>query len=231
MQAPDPTTVLVFGGGSAPTALDQARLPRQALVIAADSGGDHALGIGRRVDVFVGDLDSISDAGLETVRASGATIERHPADKDASDLELALHRAMLEQPTRLVVTAVGGGRIDHLLANLALASSEAFAEVELDIVSGSDRLFVVRGHRSFDVEVGQLVSLLPMHGAAQGVVTSGLRYPLAGEPLEPGSTRGLSNLAVATTISVEVAQGTLLAVMPDQTEPDQTEPDQIGEER
>ena len=119
-----------------------------------------------------------------------------------------------------------GIRIDHLLANLALASSEACAEVELDIVAGSDRLFVVRGHRSFDLEVGQLVRLLPMHGAAQGVVTSGLRYPLAGEPLEPGSTRGLSNLAVATTISVEVAQGTLLAVMPDQTEPDQT-----GEER
>ncbi len=217
MQAPDPNTVLVFGGGSAPTAADQARLPQVALVVAADSGADHALGCDRRIDVVVGDLDSVTESGLAAARFGGATIERHPPEKDASDLELAMQRALLEQPTRLVLTAVAGGRTDHLLANLFLAASDTFAGTEVDIVAGSDRMFVVRGHRTLDVEVGQLVTLLAMHGAARGVVTSGLRYPLAGKSLEPGSTRGLSNLAVSTKISIEVEHGTLLAVLPDHT--------------
>jgi thiamine pyrophosphokinase len=58
------------------------------------------------------------------------------------------------------------------------------------------------------------VSLLALHGPAEGVRTQGLAYPLAGETLEPGSSRGVSNVFSADVARVSVERGTLLAVRP-----------------
>lgn len=206
-------TVVVFAGGDAPNAADLARLPAAGTIIAADSGADHADGCGRSADVIVGDLDSISASGLALARARGTLIEPSPPDKDESDLELALLRALSLRPKRIVVTALSGGRVDHLLANLLLLCASRLSGVEVDGYSSSTRFFVVRTLRTLDVEPGQRVTLLPMHGTAHGVSTTGLQYPLDGEALEAGSPRGLSNVAIASRITVEVADGVVLAIM------------------
>ena len=61
---------------------------------------------------------------------------------------------------------------------------------------------------------GELVTLLAVHGAAHGVTTDGLLYPLHAETLHPGSTRGVSNEMTSTAATVEVAAGVVLAVLP-----------------
>ncbi len=208
------TTVLVFGGGDVPTATDRARFPDVAMVIAADAGADHALACERRVDLVVGDLDSVSETGLAAAVGSGAVVERHDCEKDESDLELALRRAVDHSPHRIVLTAVSGGRSDHAIANLLLATGPATAGVLVDVVSGDDQMFVIRGSRWFEVEPGQLVTLLPVHGPAVGVSTTGLQYSLDCETLEPGSTRGISNVAVSARVAVEIEGGVLLALVP-----------------
>jgi thiamine pyrophosphokinase len=75
-------------------------------------------------------------------------------------------------------------------------------------------VFVVREHLELHGAPGDLLTLLPLGGAAHGVVTDGLRYPLTAETLHPGSTRGLSNELVAHTATVGVAAGVVLAVLP-----------------
>ena len=75
-------------------------------MIAADSGIDLALALGLHVDVAIGDFDSVSAAGLATVEAAGALVERYPAAKDATDLELALDAAIALEPAHVIV--VGG---------------------------------------------------------------------------------------------------------------------------
>ncbi len=207
-------TVLVFGGGDAPTAADAARLPAAQTVIAADRGADHALGCNRRVDLLVGDLDSVSSAALTAVAERGGVVERHEQEKDESDLELALLRAVESRPSRIVVTAMSGGRTDHFLANLLLVTRPELDGIDIDIVSGSDQMYVVRDQRSFDVDPGGMVTLLAMHGSAHGVTTAGLQYPLQSEVLAAGSPRGISNVAVAPTVSVSVQSGVVLAIVP-----------------
>ncbi len=66
-----------------------AGLPADSLVIAADSGLDHAQAVGWPVDYVVGDLDSVGPAALAAAEQQGATVERHPIAKDQTDLGLA----------------------------------------------------------------------------------------------------------------------------------------------
>jgi thiamine pyrophosphokinase len=58
------------------------------------------------------------------------------------------------------------------------------------------------------------VSLLALHGPAEGVRTDGLVYPLARETLEPGSSRGVSNVFAAERVEISVERGVLLALRP-----------------
>lgn len=201
-------TVLVLSGG--PGAPARIRLPPLSAVAAADGGAEHAAGLGLPVDALVGDLDSVSAETLAGI----AQIERHPVEKDASDLELALQAALRFEPDRILVLGGGGGRLDHLLGELLLLAADAYAGVQVDAQLGAAAVHVIRGSRTLAGSAGELVSLFAMHGPACGVVTEGLRYPLLGETLGQGSTRGLSNVFVEAEARVSVERGVLLAVRP-----------------
>jgi thiamine pyrophosphokinase len=206
--------VVVVAGGEAPAPEAGRAVPRGAPVVAADGGVDYARALGLDVTLAIGDFDSVSRDGVAAAEAAGARVERHPAAKDATDLELALDSALDLDPSRVLVLAGVGKRLDHLAAALLLLGSPRYAGVDLDARIGDARLHVVRDRRTLDGEPGELVSLLPLHGPAEGVTTEGLAYPLAGETLQPGSSRGVSNVFGAPTATISLERGTLLVVRP-----------------
>lgn len=210
---PDSRTIVVVAAGPVEPAA-RAWLPEGACVVAADGGVDAARALGLAVDVAVGDFDSVTGAGLAAVEGAGARLQRHPAAKDATDLELALETALELGAARIFVVGAAGGRLDHLLSTLLLFGHRRWEAVELDALLGSARAHVIRSDRSLEGEPGELVSLLPLHGRAEGVVTKGLRYPLRGETLYPGSTRGVSNELLGTEAQVSLTDGVLLAILP-----------------
>jgi thiamine pyrophosphokinase len=208
--------VLVVAAGDGLVDPDPDWLPVPATVIAADSGVDVARRLGWTVDVVVGDLDSVSAPALEGAIGAGAVLERHPRTKDHTDLELALARALALRPAEIVVVAGDGGRHDHVLGNALVLSGPRCAGVRMRAWLGSARVTVVRPQHPAVVtgRVGELVSLLPVHGTAAGVRTTGLAYALHGEELEAGTGRGLSNVLVAPPAEVSLGSGTLLVVVP-----------------
>jgi thiamine pyrophosphokinase len=209
-----PDTVLILAGGEAPRTDILTALPPAALCVAADSGIDHALALGLVPAFAVGDFDSVSAEGLAAAERAGTTIERHPMAKDETDLELALRLAVELVPARVVVAGIGGGRADHLLANLLALADRRYAGPEVEGVVGTALISVVHDHRRLAGEVGELVSLLPVHGDAREVTTTGLAFPLGGETLRAGSGRGVSNVFAEASASVLVGDGSLLAVQP-----------------
>jgi len=207
-------TVVVVAGGSAPGRRALEGVPAGAPVIAADRGADHALALGLDVTLAVGDFDSASDEALETLAARGTRIERHPVDKDATDLELALRAALGLAPRRILVVGGIEGRLDHLLGELLALGSADYEDVELDAVLGEARVHVVRGERVLAGTKGELISLFALDGPASGIVTDGLEYPLRGGTLQPGSSRGISNRFAAQEARISVGNGLVLAVRP-----------------
>jgi thiamine pyrophosphokinase len=206
--------VVVVAGGEAPTAASARTVPAGAPVVAADGGLEHALALGLTVTVAVGDFDSASPEAVAAVEQAGARVERHPAAKDATDLELALDVALGLTPERVLVLAGVGERLDHLLSALLLIAGPRYAGIEIDARIGRSLTHVVREERTLQGAPGELVSLVPVHGPAMGVRTEGLVYPLDGETLEPGSTRGVSNLFANDTARVELERGVVLAMRP-----------------
>jgi thiamine pyrophosphokinase len=216
---PDPgraardVSALVFAGGDPPSPDD---LPASAadLVIAADSGLEHARALGARVDLVVGDLDSVDPAVLDAAVADGVVVERHPADKDATDLELALDAAVDRGATSVRVIGIGGGRLDHFLGNVLLLASSRYVHMRVEARVEDASLTIVHERVELGATPGALVSLLPLGGPAVGVLTDGLRYPLRRETLPPGTTRGVSNEFLGTNATVSLDAGVLLAVLP-----------------
>ncbi|MBA3842053.1 MAG: thiamine diphosphokinase [Actinobacteria bacterium] len=204
-------TVVVLSGG--PGSVGVADLPAGATVIAADGGAELARTLGLGIDLVVGDLDSIS---VETL-AGIEHVERHAVEKDATDLELALVAALRLDPEQVLVLDGGGGRLDHLLGGLLVLAAEAYAGMRVDAQVGAAAVHVVRGERTLCGEPGELISLFAMHGPARGIETDGLIYPLRGETLEPGSTRGISNVFAAQEVRIALERGVLLAVRPNGT--------------
>jgi thiamine pyrophosphokinase len=203
-------TVLVFGGGDTPLPRIVDELPRADLVVAADGGYDTAIELGYRVDVLVGDFDSI----VETDYPDHVILERHPEDKDATDLELALELISREDPSRVVVVGAAGGRLDHELAVAGLLCADRFSAVEeIDWISDRGSAHVVRGRRIIHGDVGALVTLTAMHGDATGVTTRGLKWELNNATLVAGSTRGVSNVMVGPVADIEVEAGCLLVIL------------------
>jgi thiamine pyrophosphokinase len=206
--------VVVVTGGDPVDPAHLPPMPAGTQVIAADSGIDHAHALGLVVDHAVGDFDSVTAAGLSDAEASGARVERHPAAKDATDLELALDAALRLAPARVHVLGGHGGRLDHLLANALLLARPAYAGIAITAQMGAAHLTIVRREAELEGPVGGIVSLIPLHGPATGVTTAGLLYPLADEDLDAGSTRGVSNELTDPVATVTVRGGVLVAVQP-----------------
>ena len=216
---------LVFAGGDPPPANAREGLGPVDLVIAADSGLHHALALGADVDLVVGDLDSADSQAVDAAVAAGASVVRHPAAKDATDLDLALRVARDEGCDRVVIVGGHGGRVDHFVANLLLLASPDLDDLDIEGRVGDARVFVVRTRCDLRGSPGDLCTLLPLGGPASGVRTERLRFPLDGETLEPGSTRGVSNVLLAADASVSIDAGTLLAILsPPDSPPEGTAP-------
>jgi thiamine pyrophosphokinase len=207
--------VVVAGGQAVPA--DAGELRDADVVIAADGGAAFLDEIGKRPDLLVGDLDSADAELVRRLVAQGVAVERHPAAKDATDAELAIDRAVAAGARRVtVIGAFAGERLDHELANLLLLADPAWAArlEDLRMVRGGTlaRALHGPGQLVLDAGEGDTVSLLPVAGHAHGVRTMGLEYPLAGETLSLGRSRGLSNVVVLRPASVTLEAGVLLVI-------------------
>jgi thiamine pyrophosphokinase len=207
---------VVIGGGGLPAVSvpNLGDLGEDPLVVAADAGlaGAHALGLA--VDLVVGDMDSVDPALLAAAERAGTEVQRHPAAKDATDLDLALDAARARGADRLVVVTGTGDRFDHALAVALSLAADRLAGAAVEAWIGPAHLWVVRDRLAFGGQPGMLVSLMPAHGPARGVTTTGLQYPLHGEDLRAGTTRGVSNVLLGREATVALEEGTLLVIAP-----------------
>lgn len=208
--------VLLFANGELNRGLMLDRLlasldsPR---VVCADGGALHARALGLSPHVIIGDLDSLNAEQVAAFEADGAEIIQHPAEKDETDLELALHFCRGIGASSVRILGALGGRFDQTMANIFLLTLPDFRDMPIEIIDGDQAIRLLRpGKHQIDGAPGDTISLIPLSSKAEGIRTRGLQYALADESLDLGPARGISNVMLAKRAEVELRAGLLLLV-------------------
>jgi thiamine pyrophosphokinase len=196
-------TILIVAGGVASAEEAREAAKNADYIIAADGGFSLASRAGLRVDLLVGDMDS-----LDRVPENVPTL-KFPREKDATDLELALDYACEMKPERIFIVGAFGARLDHTLANANLLEKY---DLPVVLFHQGFRVYLVVDELEISAELGDLVSLIPLSAEVRGIFTWGLRYPLHDGVLFRASTRGVSNEVVGLPCGVRVREGKLLLI-------------------
>jgi len=178
-------------------------------IIACDGGIRHAHAMGIIPHIIIGDMDSVPPELLMQAEKQNVKIITHPAMKDETDLELAITHAYENGATQIKILGATGGRIDHQLANLhLLAMHPEITEIcdeKTSIKLIASQLTVQKGEY-------ETISLIPLTTEVTGITTTGLFYPLHGEALKVGFSRGVSNCFCADSATISIESGLLLAI-------------------
>ena len=182
-------------------------------IICADGGALHARALGLRPEAIIGDLDSLTPTQVAEFEAAGSAIRRFPAEKDESDLELALLHCRDIGATAVTILGGLGGRFDQTIANLFLITLPALRGMSIKLVDGEQEICVLQpGKHAIVGEIGDTISLIPLSDSADGITTQYLKYPLHDESLTKGPARGISNVMLGDRAEVVFKRGTLLLV-------------------
>jgi thiamine pyrophosphokinase len=186
-------------------------------LLAVDGGHHHLKSLGLIPDLVIGDLDSIQKAELDQLHNLGVEILQFPPEKDETDLELALREIAIRGYSNLMIVAGLGGRLDQTLGNLSLLKSPYLANSLIKMDDGSEEVWNLEKSTypeglQIIGQIGDVVSLLSFGSVAKGIVTEGLKYPLAGEELLPYQTRGISNEMTGGRANVSLSEGELIVI-------------------
>ncbi len=200
--------LLIVCAGELPVPLETWLTDADALY-AADGGANKCLEMGIIPNLVVGDLDSFDPSlypGLEV---------EHDPDQETNDLEKTLLRAERDGFTEIVVFGATGKRLDHTLKNLSVLKQyrRRFDSILYRMKDGW--LYLSDGDIALSARIGQIISLFPLSGKVEGIITDGLKYPLYRETLENGVRDGSSNEAVEYRVRIQHSSGDLIVMVYD----------------
>jgi thiamine pyrophosphokinase len=203
--------IIIFANGELPN-LEKARslIQTDDYLICADGGTRHAMALEVKPDLIIGDMDSAGNDALQHFQTAGVQIELYPQDKNETDLELAIDRALALDTREIIIVGALGGRLDQTLANIALLNDSHHPQHNIRLDDGVEEIFLCRDEAQVHGRRGDIVSLIPWQGPVTEVQTSNLKWTLRKETLHPDKTRGISNEMVSDSASISIGSGLLL---------------------
>ncbi|HEY59383.1 MAG TPA: thiamine diphosphokinase [Anaerolineae bacterium] len=181
-------------------------------LVAADGGVNHILRLHLQPNLVIGDLDSVTASERTVLERQKAEISQFPCDKDETDLELALQEVISRGFNTIMIAAGLGGRLDQTLGNIFLLLQPQYEKHDIRFEDGKQEVILIRDACEIHGNPGDSVSLLPLLGPVEGIVTEGLKFTLDNETLYPYKTRGISNEIKNTLSKVSIKHGFLLCV-------------------
>lgn len=188
----------------------------EIIYIGADHGAISLLEANIIPHAAVGDFDSVTKAEWQLIQQKVKDVEGFQAEKNETDTELAILKAIDTQPNRIIITGVTGGRLDHYESNLhtVYRLQAQYPSIPMYIVNPTNSLqFLQAGeHRIENEPFYKYLSFYPFGGVVKNMTLRGVKYETTDLDIPIGSGRFTSNEIVSETATVAFTEGICLMI-------------------
>ena len=181
------------------------------LRIAADGGYNNARLLGERVDIALGDFDSLGkDADAIPDKVERIKV---PAEKDETDTQLAVNAALSRGADEIVIIGGLDGRLDHTLSNLAILEAMSEMGVHCVMTNGQNRARYIKSTSTLIARSGfDYLSIIAADEKVKGVSIEGCKYPLSNAKLSRKFQYAVSNEIVGNCALISVKKGGIFII-------------------
>lgn len=204
--------IVIVSGGKAPSLkLIKEELKNSSLLICADSGANSLYEYDIVPDYLMGDFDSIDKKVFEHFNnCKKCSIEKFPPEKDFTDTELVVEKALNFKPDEIVLLGCTGTRVDHMLGSLGMllkclkAGVKCYVKDEFNIIQLTDKSIKLKGNK------GDTFSLHAYCNKVENLNIVGAKYKLDNYLLAIGDGRCVSNEFLNNEVDINFTSGNLL---------------------
>ncbi|HLQ73925.1 MAG TPA: thiamine diphosphokinase [Bacillota bacterium] len=184
------------------------------LWIGADAGAYQLIRKNIDVSYAVGDFDSLSQTERDTIEARAEHVISYKEEKDMTDMELAIEKALEYEPHKVLIFGATGGRLDHEIVNIQLLLKFADHHIEARIIDKQNIVQLVHpGTYTVEKEEGfPYLSFIAFTPTVSDLTLQNFRYDLNNVTIQMGSSLCISNEIVENNGTFSFKQGTLLVI-------------------
>jgi len=180
-------------------------------IIAADNGLSILDQLNVTPDLIIGDLDSVTKTVL--AKYKNIALEKYPKEKDLTDSEISLQKAIYLKPKKISLLAMTGSYFDHSLANIINLFRNCEPNIEIEMITHNAIIFPVTSKREFSGLADRRFSLFPI-GKVSGISITGAKYHLKNPDFE-ATDYSISNVIKGNHFSINIKNGFLLFILYD----------------
>ncbi|MFC0524093.1 thiamine diphosphokinase [Pontibacillus salicampi] len=209
------TKVAIVGGGPREHIPDLTVYVEEEIIwIGADHGSLSLLDQGIIPNHAVGDFDSVTAEEKDDIMEQAHQFKEYPAEKDETDLEIALRTAYKYNPTVLYLFGVTGGRLDHELINIQLLYPLHQKQIRGVVIDKGNWVELKEPglHEVAHSDRYPHISYIPLTPEVSGLTLSSFYYPLENATVTWGSTLCISNKLISEKGTFSFEEGILLLV-------------------
>ncbi|MBU3214137.1 thiamine diphosphokinase [Clostridium estertheticum] len=206
--------VIIISGGAPPSKkLLIKEMAKDIFLIAADSGANCLYHYNIKPDLLVGDFDSIDKEILDYYKKNKCIIDIYPTEKDFTDTEIAVRKAIGMKPSEIVLLGCTGSRIDHLLGNIGMLKICLENKVNASIKDDNNIITLVNDSTLLNGIIGKIFSVQSYGDEIIGLTIEGAKYPLDNYNLKIGESISISNEFACPQVKLKFKAGTLMIIL------------------
>ncbi len=198
----------VFGGGEIFPEYIEEKVQEGDIVVCADSGYKNAVALGVKVDILVGDFDSLGE-----IPRDACEVVRVPAQKNSTDTQLAVDIAIERGAEEIIIIGSTSGRVDHALSTMAILEFLYEKKIPACVVNGQNRIRFIRDSGIILIRSAyRYFSVVTLDKLAKKVSIEGAKYPLLKKDIERGFQFAVSNEIVKNAALITVKKGSVYII-------------------
>lgn len=205
--------VLIISGGTPPSQeILSEEVSKAQYIIAVDKGLECLYQNNILPDIIVGDFDSVDKEIFDKVLILGKELIRFPSEKDFTDTQVGIDKAIEMKAQEIVILGATGSRLDHTLANVGILHQCMRKGVRAYIKDGNNCLYMSDKESTIEKSEYKIFSLVAFGGIVKGLTIIGAKYSLDNYDLHPEDNITISNEFIDENVKLSFESGVLLII-------------------